>query len=399
MWIAPSGRDELQEALFHFLLTVRDGHPRAVRPLVAERKTLVALYNAPYPDLVEAARHCLDALLIDLGSDPAAWGEIAVPGQVFGFVLAFHNVLASSGTTTASDGGEPDVAGDFTTALVAALPPARDRDALLATHAVLRGIEGMSLPLGGWPHTLLHALIERSPLTALWALDAHMPAALDGLTADLLPGWTAGEPTPDGVWAGVDDWLTPVSELLGDPRIARWLRHRWLAMPETRPACRNLGLLLEALSRREGWRDLILEFYEAYAYFRVQVMPDDWEGIRLRWPIFEVIAPLLLASAGGDESPVAEALNEAALLANRRGNEYLLKFWPLIQIVIEEGGIPTDYPHLIYYDRPRRRNRYDLFLALQALSRYATIGSRGAQRISFGQVVFEDDEQGADREV
>jgi hypothetical protein len=51
----------------------------------------------------------------------------------------------------------------FIAALVATLPPARERDAALAYHAVLRGTEAILPDLPPGRARLLHALIERSP--------------------------------------------------------------------------------------------------------------------------------------------------------------------------------------------------------------------------------------------
>jgi len=371
MWITPSNKAELEQALFDFLQGVRDGQPSPTRPLAAGRDTLAALYAHPCALLRQALRHCLDAFLVELGPDPAAWGVVRGPVETLGLALAANNLLAGAGRATSDMNREtppPDDPGDFTAALVAALPPARDRDAALAYHAVLRAARpSPSGPIG-------HALLERSPITALCALDLHTPAALEPLAVELLPGWPADGPREGDVWAGPDEWLDAVAALLGDARLARWLRHRWLALPENRPACRNLGLLLEALRRRGAHRDLILQFYEAYDLLRGETRRDRWGNPVRVWPVLETTEQLLRAS-GDDETALA-----AALHLNRRGNEYLLKFRALIETVIAEGGLPTDYAHL----------SRELLLALRALLPYVTAGAQ--QRLTFGEIRFGGDD-------
>jgi len=369
MWLALSNKLELEEALFHFLLTVRDGQPQAARPLVAEKTTLRDLYAGPHPDLLKALHHCLDAFLVELGPDPAGWGRVTMPAETLGVALAALNSLAPARPQPPADEGEQrDPVGDFTAALIATLPPARQRDAALAYHAVLRGA-ARSNDLSRLPPErarLLHALVERSPLTALWALDAHTPTALDGIAAELLPGWPPGDRPGGEAWRNADEWLDAVAALLAAPQVARWLRYRWLALPETRPACRNVGLLLEALRRRRDHRALILEFYEAYDYFCAETRPDPWRGQVRVWPVLETIEKLLRTP--GDD--------EAAIRVNRWGNEYFIKFRPLIEIIIAEQGIPTDYTLL----------SPEFVLALRALLPYITEGAR--QRIAFGEIAF-----------
>jgi len=369
MWLEPVDKSTLEEALFHFLLSVRDGRPEAKQPLVAEENTLHALYAEPHPDLWEALRHCLDAFLVELSPNPAQRGELHAPVSALGVALAANNCLAPA--SLQQPGGEEkhaDPVVDFTTALIATLPPALVRDTALTYHAVLRGSE-ITLPhLEGTRAGLLHSLIERSPLTALWSLDAHTPAALDELAAELLPGWSSIDGALRQIWRGLEQWLERVVELLADASISRWLRHRWLTMPETREACRNVGLLLEALRQREEQRNVILDFYEAYDYFRAEPQDDEWRGQVRVWPVLETIAELLLTS--GD--------NEESIQRNRQGNEYFLKFLPLVQLIINEGGVPTDYAHL----------SREFVGALRPLLNYVTEGAR--QRITFEKVVFEE---------
>jgi hypothetical protein len=220
-------------------------------------------------------------------------------------------------------------------------------------------------------------LIERSPLTALCALDVHTPSALEPLAAELLPGWKTDD-RPADVWSNSEDWLETVTALLDDERIARWARHRWLALPESRLACRNTGLLLEALRRRRNGegdhRDLILAFYEGYDYFHGETRTTAWGDAVRVWPLLTRMEKLLTVDGDG------ELMAEVALRVNRRGNEYFLKFRPLLEQVTTEGGMPADYPQLTL----------DLVLALRALVPYTTEAAR--QRMSFEEVEFEEGE-------
>ncbi|HVF09644.1 MAG TPA: hypothetical protein VNA16_02520, partial [Abditibacteriaceae bacterium] len=146
----------------------------------------------------------------------------------------------------------------------------------------------------------------------------------------------------------------------------RWVRQCWLAMAESRQACRNVGLVLEALRRRGDKRAFILEFYEAYDYFCAETVKGEWAGEIRVWPLLSSIQKLLLVS--GD--------SEAALQVNRRGNEYFLKFRPLVAMVIAEGGVPKDYKLLTL----------QFVSALRPLLPYVTEAARPA--ISLGEVTF-----------
>ncbi len=357
----------LEETLFYFLLSVRDRQPQAVKPLIAENVTLHALYTEAHPDLWKALCHCLDAFLIELTPDPAQWGKLQVPTAALGLTLALHNSLVPvSSQQPGDEEKQTDLLEEFTTALVASLPPARERDAALVYHSVLYGTESTLRQPETERARLLHTLIELSPLTALWLLDMHTPAALNDLAAELLTGWRKIDRSQGNVWREAEEWLDVVCKLLADARIARWLRRRWLTMPETRQACRNVGLLLEALRRRGGQREFILEFYEAYDYFCANTKLDEW-GKQVRvWPILETIDKLLRVP--GD--------SEAVIRVNRWGNEYFLKFRSLIEIVIAENGIPSDYALL----------NWEFAWALRPILDYITENVQ--QRISFGEVVF-----------
>jgi hypothetical protein len=369
MWLEPAPAPLLEERIFRFLLTVRDNRPQALTALVAEEATLREISNAPHAALSEAFGQCLNALLIEMGADVDG---ITASALVFGLALAINNCIAPvRWEQPVEKDDDAALYDEFTEALVASLPIARTRNAALAYHAVLRGASGAVARVSAKRAALFHALIERSPLTALWSLDVHTPAALETLAAELLPGWTVKRNSEAYGWRSDNAWLKTIAMLLKDERIARWVRRRWLSMPETRHACRNVGLLLEALRRRGDSRAFILDFYEAYDYFRARyTRADPGQGRKQRfWPILEEIEKLLRAS--GDD--------DAAMLVNRRGNEYFLKFRPLVETVIAENGIPTDYAHL----------SREFIQSLRPLLAFTTESTR--QRLSFGAVTFGDD--------
>jgi hypothetical protein len=372
MWLAPSDKPTLEETLFHFLLTVCDGRPRAVRPLLAENDTIQALYAQPHPDLVEALRHCLNAFLVRLCPDREKWEELDVPASALGIALAVHNCLAPVVGCVSAEGKEiqSDPVVDFTAQLVATLPPALEQDAALAYHAVLQGSEAALDQLEHGMAEHLHALMELSPLTALWALDMHTPSALECLAAQVLQGWRRTDRSWHKIWPKTGEWTEVAAKLVSDAHIGRWLRHRWLAMPETRRACRNLGLLLELLRQQDRLHRFILEFYEAYDFFCAETKPDEWCGQVRIWPILETIEKLLRAP--GD--------SEAAIQINRRGNEYFMKFRPLLKMTDAERGVIADYRHL----------KPEFEQAIRALVHYTT--EPGDQRIAFDKVIFGDRE-------
>jgi hypothetical protein len=362
MWLEPAPAPVLEEKLFRFLLTVRDNRPQASAALVADEATLREITAAPHPDLCAAFGHCLSALMIETGSDVDGMNA---PALVFGLALAVNNCIAPiRWEQLGANDEESPLYDEFTEALIAALPVARTTKAALAYHAVLRGTHGAVTRVSAQRATLIHALVERSPLTALWSLDAHTPSALESLAAELLPGWKVKQNSLAHGWQSDDAWLKTVAGLVKDKRIARWVRRRWLMMPETRRACRNMGLLLEALRRRGDCRAFLLDFYESYDYFRARTRAD--EGRKRFWPVLEEIEKLLRASGESD----------AAMQINRRGNEYFLKFRPLVETVIAENGIPTDYAHL----------SREFIQSLRPLLAFTTESTR--QRLSFGAVAF-----------
>ena len=356
MWLAPVSKASLEEALFWFLKTITARQPRSARLVLVENATLRALYASPHPLLEQALHHCVDSLLVDMSLDPKKWGKLEVPTWMLGVALALNNCLAD----TQSDGS------GFTAALIEQLPASRQRAEILANHALLQNALTTRSKKTRRFATNLQALVERSPLTALWCLDEHTPMSLVNLARELVPGFRP-ELEIKSVW-GDDEWLSTISSLLEDQDIARIVRQRWLVMPESRRACRNVGLVLEAL-RRRGHREFCLEFYEAYDYFRSELV-DAWSGKVRVWPLLKRIEELLRVP--GD--------SEAALRVNRWGNEYFLKFRALMEILFAEQGVPQDYKLLTL----------EFAQSMQPLAPYVT---KSQSAISFGEVTFQSQQQ------
>ncbi len=336
VWIAPAEKAQAEEHLFYFLRSLRQGRPQAAWPLLLEPAVLRALYAEPHPDLTEALHQCLYGFLVELDPDPACWGEFTLSPAIWGVALATYNCFLPA---SPSGDGATDPLTEFTAALLDTLPPARNLTDALAYHALLHQAAEALPHLPTERAVIMHGLLNRSPLSAVYHLHYPTPPPLTRLAADLLRHWRrrVADPAP---WSGTEDWLDALEPLLAQPAIAVYLRRRWLALPETRPACRNLGLLLEALRRRGNQRAFILDFYEAYDYLHGETR-ENRRGRPYRcWPILDRVERLLHASGGSEESL------EAAIRLNRRGNEYLLKFHALIQIIAEEGRVPTDYNHL-----------------------------------------------------
>ncbi len=333
-YIPPADKARAEESLFYFLRSLSEESPRVRAPLVMESGPLHELYAAPHPDLVEAQYRCLNGFLIELSPDTAQWGQFELSPSIWGFTLAIYNALTPA---SAHEGEAPDPVAEFTHALLDTLTPTRGIHEILARHALL------SRPAEALPHLaasraeLMERLIQLSPLTGIWLPHHHTPPVLIPLAAEMLPGWKQREADP-APWSGLDDWLDALAPLIDHPAVASFLRRRWLSLPETRSACRNLGLLLEALRRRGGRRDFILEYYEAYDYAGGKPMKDSLRRKDRRWPILDRCAQLL--RAGGD----GEKTLEASLRLNRLGREYFFKFHPLIQLIAENGGrVPTEY--------------------------------------------------------
>ena len=345
--IPPASKQSVEEHLFHFLCTVCHDRPQATTPLLVETETLHAFYIDPPPNLIVALQHCLDQFLVELGPDAACWGTLDLPTTVLGIALAAHNCLCPLPAIPVVQ----DAVLSFTTALIDTLPPARTLAEMLVYHTLLRHTVESLAVASEERAILIQALLNRSPLSAAYNLHLHTPPVLTALAADIWPWWKSriAHPAP---WANLDDWLQPLALLLAQPVIATLLRRRWLSMPETLPASRNLGLLLEALHRRGDQRAIILEFYEAFDYFCAEAVADPWYGTIRCWSLLNHIERLLRAD--GD--------SEAAIQLNRRGNEYFLLFSPLLKIIIAEHGLPRDYYHL----------KPDLIQALRSLLTFTT---------------------------
>ncbi len=161
-----------------------------------------------------------------------------------------------------------------------------------------------------------------------------------------------------------------MAQHLADPAIARWVRNQWLHISETRLSCRNIGLILEALRPKDELYDFILEFYEAYDYFAAR--HPSGKGPRKRfWPVLEETENLLRVA--GD--------SEAAIRINRRGNEYFLKFRPLVEIIRQEKRKPVEFTKL---------TNYFILQGINPLLRYTT--NSGGQPLDLGKVTYESEE-------
>ncbi len=347
LWIAPASQAQAEQGLFRLLASLPSGRPEVELPLLVEAETMRAILDQPNPDLVAALRNCINEQLLELGCDPATWEDLQIAPAVWTAALAVHNLLTPELAPQPSeddDSPQDDPLVAHCSALVATLAPARSLADSVARHALLRQpIQGMA-DLPSNRRRLLDDLLVRSPLSALAALDLHTPPALTSLAAELLPGWRSRviDPTP---WRDLDDWLDEVERILALPCLARYFQHHWLALPETRRACRNLGLLFESLRRRDR-RDIPLGFYESYDYLRAEIRDDPQHGPYRHWPLLSTAEELLKTEGDG----------EVAISLNRWGNEYLLKLLPLVDMVIEEGGMPAAYrfltPDLVNAVRP-----------------------------------------------
>jgi len=366
MWIRPASKLQVEEQLFYFLRSLCAGRLPADQPLLVEQATLQALYADPHHELVEALRYCLDSFLVELGPDAAQWGEFSLSPAVLGMALATYNCLIPPVAQT--DEAAKRLT-QFGAALVQTLPPARELPQILTYHALLHRCTEALPNLTNSQAALMHALLNLSPLSAIYHLHLHTPPPLTPLAAELLPGWKnrVADPTP---WSGLADWLNALTPALKRPAIATYLRRRWLTLPETRPVCRNLGLFLEALRRHGGHRAFILDFYEAYEYFCGQIIQDPWCGPIRHWSALDQAERLL--RTGGD--------NEVAIHLNRWGNEYFLKFRPLIQTVIDDGHQPTDY------------NLLTDNLILAAGSLLDLVTEDAGQRLNLGKIAFAGEE-------
>ncbi len=346
-------------ALGEFLLSVRDGKPQAERFLGVEQRALEELYARPDPRLIEAVRQCLEVFLVDLEMDPSRWGVLKVPVEVLGLAWAAMNV-----TVLGQQESTREVVAS-TRALVQSLPPVQDRTTALIYHAILRDVVRRSGPGMLAPSKeIVPLLLDLSPISAWESLDFYLPPALEPLAVEWLPGWKSTVKVDPEQAVG---WQRLTVALLKDAVLARWIRQRWLALSETRIACRNLGLMLEGLRRSEVAADFLFQFYESYCHFCGEMRVDAWGKAQRVWPLLEMTEKFLRVPGGGPE----------ALQAARIGNDYFLKFRPLVALIIAGGGVPANYNLL----------SAEFVLALQAILPYVT--EQGKRRIEFGAIQFE----------
>jgi hypothetical protein len=353
---------EAQKILFDWLYSAADSEVAGELLLLTPED--LRQFFLPAPSLVDALRHSLARLLGDIEVRSVQRGIIQLPISVFILTLAAYNCqVVNLGVRS-----DKEII-SWNDALLDMIPPAREMDVILAYHAVLNHVTIDFGVRADWQKKLKAGLLERSPLTGLVCLDEHMPVIFAELTAEMLPGWQRLDQSSSSPWAGVEEWLGIVVMLLQEKSMERWLRQSWLAMPETRASCRNLGLLFEALRRRGGLENILLEFYEAYDYFGRQATADG-KGENSLWPVLSLAARLLAA----DSQTVGP---EAARFLNRYGHEYLLKFRPLIEIIIARRGIPAEY---------RALSRELVHVYLRPLLDYVAEGT--GQRLVFGQLQF-----------
>lgn len=357
---------EAQKKLFDWLMSA-GGQKTVVEPLLLAAEAWQEFVRYPDRHLVEALRYELARLLGEIDSDFLMRGIIRIPSSVFFLALAAYNCEAVNLIQKPAK----EVL-SWNERVLEMVPPATDKYELLAYHAVLSHMVIGQEKRPERQQNFRAAVLARSPVTELLFLDRHTPAALESLAMELLPGWIQSEQLASFPLNEMDDWLKRVVMLLQDRSLERWLRYIWLEMPETRVSCRNLGLLFEALHRRGGLENLLLEFYEAYDYFGRQSAAAGEEE-NFCWPVLELTARLLRFNSNA-------AGLEATRLLNRFGHEYLLKFLPLIEIIIARQGIPAEY---------RALSRKLVQDYLRPLLDYVAEGT--GQHLVFGQVNYAGD--------
>ena len=395
---------ELSRRLFRFLASVLEGRPQTDGPLLIERGALREFYRQPDPHVVGLLAHCRHRLSVEVRRQPAAESDVAVTRGVLGLTIAACNCLPGASLLVSHRPGGAKAVEAFTQELIQQVPHADNVADMLTYHSVLRSVVPRPEASPAPASDLLAELIGRSPLTTLTALDAYSHPDLKPLETELLQPGSEGprrevpacgtEQPPAGSFRHGSPWQQSVDQILGDRALAGWLRRQWLDMPETRRVCRNQGLILEYLRRGKvpAHRDFILEFYEAWDRLRFrdsfgakpqapafpqhpQAVFDPREIDAFGLPLndlpsdpglFDVIEQHLRAQGHGD----------AVLRLNRWGNEYLLKFLPLIEIIIEESRLPEKYRHLTT----------GLALAIKRLLPYAVWNIR--RRIVFQPVTF-----------
>ncbi|MCW2247733.1 hypothetical protein M2352_003367 [Azospirillum fermentarium] len=321
-------RRACERVLLDFLWSLRMGEAETGAILWPSSAVLASLAAAPPASLIDVFGLCLDDLLGEIGPNGGDWRRLTLTSAVFGMALAAYNALCDRSP-------EDDIAISDTLTLVYSLPPAMSVADALGYHAVLRHV--VNRIDGAAPHrdAILRPLVDLCPLTTILALDRIAPAPLAGLAAELLPGWTI-EPVARSPWTSADIWLDAVGALADAPFIGRCVRRCWLALPRSAVACRNLGLVLEALRQHGRHREFLYAFYEAYEYFHA-IRPAS-DPSRRHWAVLDDVARLLAAA---DTSAPHRALR-----LQQRARSRFLFFHPLLQLIISERGIPSTLNHL-----------------------------------------------------
>jgi hypothetical protein len=366
MRLTPMQKASVDRRLFQFLRTVYERNPKACGPIPLDRSALKQLCEKPDPQCVEMLRYCLDALTGEISIDEREFAECKVPSAVLCLAVAANNCLQCAAPRPAA----PQTPGDdpleaYTNALLDTIPMAASLDEILVYHCLLRDVAPGSPSLTAAMPPLMNALIGKSPLTTLTALETHKNPELQPLADELLAGRQGNDKKAKKEQDRKSGWEQALELILGNKRLARGLRRQWLDFPETRRSCRNLGLILEALRRKGNYRECILEFYEAYN--RLQ---QDKSGNGM-FPLFETIEEHLRTQGDGD----------AALRLNRWGNQYFLKFYALVEIIIAEKGVPKDFGHLTV----------DMAKMIGKVLPYTTYSVR--RKIEFNPVSFEKQEK------
>ena len=367
IWVEPATKEQLEEQLFYFVRGLcQEDNANSPQPVVARPEVMHEMLTNPAPDLVKAMRYALSRFLAQLAPDAWQWVEgynfnPATLGVALGAYLCLVPALSRSEE-------EIDPVPQFAAALINTIPPARDRRDVLAYHAVLACPATMLPRLRPDRAQLMYALVNRSPITAMYHPHLYTAPPLTELAARILPGWSRSA-QPAAPWRNLDDWLRPLIDALYQPPIARYLQRRWLELEETRIACRNIGLFLEALRAQGDHYEFVLNFYKTFAFLRCQTTRDGLDVFH-RWPMFDDTERLLRVE--GD--------SEAAVRLNRRGNERFALMLALLEMINEERG---NSPFGV-------EARLDTLVGVViALSEWATLGTQ--QSPGLGTIEFGDD--------
>lgn len=337
--------------LFEFVQRLGEGRVRVDRPIFMSPADLKSWLDNPTSLLKQELHQQVERYLLQVGPPTYAWDTFEIRADWILFLLALHNCVSPA------DVNEKTLQ-VFTQVLVESVLPAETLGMQLTYHVLLDPVIRTHPALSKVRLDLLRQLLDRSPLTGLYHLDWHTSGVLTRISADILPHWRQKVRSP-APWRDVDAWLTALVPILAEPPLLSALRYRWLELPLSREACRNIGLVLEALRRTGGYQDEILAYYEAYDYFGAEAAVDEWNLSYRQWPIFAKIETLL--RAGGREP------NKLTQTLNRYGNEYLTQFYPMLQIFIEDPERRLSYHHLTLA----------LYDAIRPLLAYASFGQQG----------------------